>query len=121
MYGFNIEPMVGKKIISFTQDSDYAIFYLDDGNRYTYHVDGDCCSSSWIEHATIPPDVEGATILGATQPDLNPHEPVKAENSWESIQVYHTAFQTDKGEIILEYRNSSNGYYGGWMEGPSIL
>lgn len=28
----------------------------------------------------------------------------------ECLQVYQTHFKTAKGDIVLEYRNSSNGY-----------
>ena len=35
-----------------------------------------------------------------------------------TILINDIELQVPKGEIIVEYRNSSNGYYGGWLEGP---
>lgn len=75
-------------------------------------VQGDCCSSSWIEHLEAPNDIAGATITGLT--DSGSVEVTHADH--ECLQVYNTAIQTTRGEIVIEYRNSSNGYYGGWID-----
>lgn len=37
-------------------------------------------------------------------------------NEGDYIKVYRTTIVTDRGFIDIEYRNSSNGYYGGWLE-----
>lgn len=77
---------------------------------------GDCCSHTWIEHMTVPVDVAGATLTEVVDSaGLDPHEPVE-EDTYELIQVYHTSIKTSRGEIIIEYRNSSNGYYGGSLD-----
>jgi hypothetical protein len=36
----------------------------------------------------------------------------------EDNKVYNTRFRTDRGDIVLEYRNSSNGDFGGELVGP---
>lgn len=110
------KALIGKKIKSFTTSTGdiHAVLDMLDGRKFQYTVDGDCCSSTWIEHITIPPDIEGATLL-----EVRDSDPIEAfEEDHEYLQVYHTTFVTDKGEIILEYRNSSNGYYGGSISGP---
>jgi hypothetical protein len=34
------------------------------------------------------------------------------------LQVYGLKVTTNKGEIVIDYRNSSNGYYGGNLSWP---
>lgn len=114
------EPLIGKVIESVETTDNYIKFTLSGDKTLTYDTYGDCCSSTWVEHITVPNDIKGAIVTEVTEPVLPPHAPVE-EDEYESIQVYHTAFKTDKGEIILEYRNSSNGYYGGNLTGPAEI
>lgn len=100
---------------------------LDDEGYYTrftiefeqgiqrFEVVGGCCSKSWIEHLEVPRDLSGAVLLSIEEPDGIELEPC-SEGPNRYIQVYQTKFHTTKGTISLEYRNSSNGYYGGWLK-----
>ena len=111
------QPLADRPLDSVVHDGISVTFWFKDGKGVRYPVEADCCSSSWIEHITIPSGIEGKTITGVKDARMKPHTPV-AQDSWEFIAVYHTAFATDAGEIIVEYRNSSNGYYGGWLGKP---
>ena len=115
------DPIVGETILAVIHsvDDDTLTFVCRDA-AYRYSTEGDCCSQSWIEHLTVPPDIVGAQVTEVHSPELPPHEQVN-EQDGDSIQVYHTAWKTNRGEVIAEYRNSSNGYYGGWMTGPEVI
>ncbi len=127
---YNIEEstlhMVGRKLASVTlnKERNTIAFAFEDGKVQTFGVEGDCCSRSWIEHLEMPNDIKGATITGAHDSDyvnateddeknpvVNPGDYQPRE--YECLKVYQTVFHTDRGDISLEYRNSSNGYYGG--------
>lgn len=126
---FQPKKIIGKQIrnVSLNNEKDIITFTFLDGNNQQYGVAGDCCSHSWIEHLEIPNDIKGATILSVddsnsvdeTENDaLNPviqHNKDWSSREHESLLVYNTKFHTDKGDIVLEYRNSSNGYYGGYI------
>jgi hypothetical protein len=91
-------------------NEEFVIEFEDGIQRF--QVQGDCCSQSWIEHFTVPNDVDGATLLsveesGGTEEKHPDHE---------CLLVYETRFRTNRGDIVLEYRNSSNGYYCGYIE-----
>ena len=112
---FNTEPLAGKTLagVKVSDDKTILTFDFENGESVSYSAEGDCCSNSWIEHITVPPDVAGSEITAWAD------QPMGSFNKdWETIQVYQTSFLTAKGEIIVEYRNSSNGYYGGWLQGP---
>jgi len=125
-------PLAGRKLVSVAVEKDKTelVFRFEDG-EVRYDATGDCCSSSWIEHIELPGDVTGAEIVSvaeapvidATTDDAkNPRRPPAYEGDeyerreHECLQVYQTVFGTTKGEIAVEYRNSSNGYYGGSLE-----
>lgn len=55
-------------------------------------------------------------MLVAEDLDLG-KEPVEDEE-YEYLQFYGFKLQTEKGDVVIEYRNSSNGYYGGDLVWP---
>lgn len=123
--------MLGKplRLIHLSVDKQTITFEFQDGSMQAFQAEGDCCSQSWIEHLTMPDDYIGAKITNVTQADyvdatdddqLNPKraEPYyegDESREHECLKVYETRFHTNRGEIVLEYRNSSNGYYGGYL------
>lgn len=124
-----IDAMKGRKIlsISLSENKERITFKFQDGHEQALGVEGDCCSHSWIEHLEVPKDLEGAEFLGhesigsidATEDDAyNPKREGASDyypREHESLAVYQDVFRTSKGDVALEYRNSSNGYYGGYL------
>ena len=95
------------------EDQQFTIA-LETGTQHTYGVEGDCCSYSWIEHMTVPDDIKGATILGVDEFEVDT-PPGVDKSQFEVLQCYETRIKTTKGDIVLEFRNDSNGYYGGYV------
>lgn len=123
-----IEKMIGKKLksVELSKNKEKVVFKFQDGHKQVFGVEGDCCSHSWIEHLETLSDLCGATLLSVNEAsidrtdddDYNPIEYKSEEyvaREHECLNVYSTHFVTDRGEIVLEYRNSSNGYYGGYL------
>src|SRR5271165_888643 len=107
------ESMIGRKLkaVKLVDADDREIdFEFQDGSTQSFWTYQQCCSSSWIEHLELPNDIDGATILSIESSDM--FEPFEFHDRNDCIKVYNTVFHTDRGEIVLEYRNSSNGYYG---------
>lgn len=93
----------------------YAILFITDKGNLIARVDADCCSETWVEHIDLPVLGFPAKVLDVVDlemPDLGSPEP------GEEIEYYGAKIVTDKGDIIIDYRNSSNGYYGGSMVWP---
>lgn len=125
------EAMQGKILESVTlsDDKEKIVFRFKDREPLAYGVEGDCCSSSWIEHLEAPADLNGARIIGVKEGGGVPWdghecvEDVRDENyavtkegcGHECLAIYNVTFQTDRGDIVLEFRNDSNGYYGGYL------
>lgn len=104
-------PLIGKNIkqIKIADDKEALLFILSDGEQKV-RVDADCCSHTWIEHVELPTEFP-CTVLAAQELELN--KPPLENEEYECLQFYGYKLTTDKGDIVIDYRNSSNGYYGG--------
>lgn len=113
MYGQEYQKMIGKRIqgITLAQDKKSLTITLTNRDKIEGVVEADCCSNTWIEHLEIPADIEGAEIMDID--DDTPIKKINNEEECELLQIYCTKIVTTKGYIDIEYRNSSNGYYGG--------
>ena len=103
--------LVGKvlKCVKIASDKKAVLFQTSNGDVIA-RTDGDCCSDSWVEHIELPALGFPAKVLSVE--DLKMPQ---AENSdgYPLLKVYGCKIATDKGDIVLDYRNRSNGYYGG--------
>lgn len=77
-------------------------------------TDADCCSESWVESIETPARGFPATVFEVVEVPM----PDPQDGPQEVTVAYGLRISTDKGEIVIEYRNSSNGYYGGWLCWP---
>ena len=104
--------MVGKTIMAVYLANDQKAIRFDtqEGDEIVAKADGDCCSSTWIEHVEGVGALIGAKVLAVEDiemPDLG------SPDDYDVVAYYGCKITTDKGHCILDYRNSSNGYYGG--------
>jgi hypothetical protein len=104
------------RAVTLSDENCLLTFSFTGGSVAQYRAVGDCCSHSWIEHLETPNEFEGRRIVAVEDVDVVP-QPENDPEEYEYIRVYKTVFRLDNGEAITaEYRNSSNGYYGGWLE-----
>ena len=105
--------MGGKLVQSVTLSDDKTeiTFLFKDKSKAIFRTEGDCCSHSWIEYLTVPDDIEGQELISVEDSCIARED----DGGFDVLQVYNTKFHTAKGDIIIEYRNSSNGYYGGYL------
>ena len=121
----NFDNMLNKPLrsVELSNHKERITFRFQDGSHRSFGVEGDCCSQSWIEHLDVPNDLVGAVITSVEDGGGIPWdghiclEEVNFSRSCghDHLQVYNTRFFTNRGTIVLEYRNDSNGYYGGCL------
>lgn len=97
-------------------DDKKALRFLTDKGDAVVKVDGDCCSDSWVESIELP--ALGFPALVVSVEDLDMTQPEESPDEYEAVEVYGCKITTDKGEIVIDYRNGSNGYYGGNLSWP---
>ena len=103
--------------IEIADDKKAMRFLLDGAEPVVAKADGDCCSSTWIEHVEIPAGGFPAKVISVSDLDLPGSSNDDAE--YECLAVYGLKITTDKGDLVVDYRNSSNGYYGGNLSWPT--
>lgn len=103
------KDLIGKTIkeLKIADDKKALLFILEDGEVIA-RVDGDCCSDTWIEHVEIPTELP-AKVISIDELELN----ADMDTRDGELAFYGHKISTDKGDIIIDYRNESNGYYGG--------
>lgn len=105
-----LENIVGKRINGFvvSDEKTTLTFNDDEGMLYVYDADADCCSHSWIENIEDPEYLLGNLVLKVEEKEM-PSE----DQDGEYIQIMSYDIYTDKGICKIDFRNSSNGFYGG--------
>lgn len=118
------ERLVGKKVVAVRMDETYLGFAFDDGTNTGFTVEGDCCSYSYFhDFYGIDKLLANGPITEVSEVYLGPGDPgyiVVDNDSYNCIRVYGYRIVTVSpqwGEqtSVFVFRNSSNGYYGGWM------
>jgi hypothetical protein len=116
------ERLVGQDIIAVEHtDTTLIIKTCDFSSRvrrdYTWVgvVTQDCCSKSWIDSVDTPVVPEGrkATVVAVQMPEV--FEPTHKEESGGDHyvrKIYEFRIKTSAGDLVVDFRNDSNGYYG---------
>lgn len=113
-----MKKLKGCKIekILISPDQDYLVFETDKG-RQAYYADGDCCSRSWFSGITGVDALLGHTV---GEIEAVPMSEVDSDPQYDCLKIYGIKLTTDAGRADVEFRNSSNGYYGGSCD-PTTL
>lgn len=113
-----LEELMGRKILGLQLDDAkvYVNFITDQGD-VLYGCYADCCSESWINHINGVSELVGGTVEDVDEVDFYALLKVEPEATKQDFdQVLFHRVKTEKGWCTFEFRNSSNGYYGGWLE-----
>ena len=110
--------LIGKTISAIYLSADkHAIRFDVEGGPIVALTDGDCCSVTWIENVEAPEAAVGSPVLEANDIDM-PQDVRPEDKDREVVAYYGFRIVTTKGTCTLDYRNESNGYYGGSLEWP---
>jgi hypothetical protein len=112
----DLDGLMDKTIESvlISKDEGTLAFDVGEDDLIYFQVDGDCCSESWFSDIFCMPNLYSRVIKVE---DIELEDKYKTEDGrcrQESDLVYGYRITTMKGVAIISFRNSSNGYYGGW-------
>lgn len=116
-----MKELVGRIItgIRVAPDQSELLFDTDKG-PVKYSTEADCCSESWFADITGVHAIIGAQVRQAEEVENMAHYNVEdGRTRQEYDSAYGWKLTTDKGHADIVFRNSSNGYYGGWMNKAS--
>lgn len=115
---YGLKHLIGKTIreVLINHSKDMIVFKCNDSDIIAFEAHGDCCSSSWIENITNAQDLTDGLVLEVKELDLSDRNNNGGEYG-EYVQFYGEEILalTPNGPVkcLIEYRNESNGYYGG--------
>ena len=115
----NVNPLVGKVVtaVYLANDGGAIRFDIDGGEPIVARADGDCCSNSWIEEVQGLGQLLGSPVVCVEDiGDMPTKEGNRYGYSEEEMTYYGCKITTENGYALIDYRNSSNGYYGGSLE-----
>lgn len=115
----NKNPLIGKVVtgLQIADDRQALRFVLADGEMVVL-VDADCCSYTWVENVELPALGFPATVTAVEELDMPEQPPSQFHKDPDVLTYYGCKITTDRGEIVIDYRNDSNGYYGGNLSWP---
>lgn len=90
----------------------YLKFEFTDGTQLIFEAVGDCCSESYFAEFIATRSLIGYKINDIKSIPMMCEEGTRQD----SDKIYSYEFLTDAGVSTLVFRNSSNGYYGGWIQ-----
>lgn len=121
-----MKELIGKTIEKVELGNDTTlVFTTSGGEKIAYYAEGDCCSSSWFSNITGIKNLLGQTVNEVVErEEFSEEEQKKAEEEYKKnndyepdvLALYGFMLKTDKGTCDVEFRNESNGYYGGYCE-----
>jgi len=107
--------IVGRVLLAvFLAEDRKAIKFVTDQGDVVALCDADCCSHTWIENVDMPALGLPARVLAAENVDLNSDMDTRDGE----LMFYGFKITTDRGDLLIDYRNESNGYYGGSLAWP---
>lgn len=105
------------KSIHVSEDQAQIAFEIAYPRGYVvFEVDADCCSESWFADIIGTAALLGNTVDGVEKV-LDGEDPEDDRTRQEFDAAYSYKLKTHKGICEIIFRNSSNGYYGGWING----
>jgi hypothetical protein len=113
-----LADLVGRHVlgVQMTPGKDDVRFITTTGNL-DYVCYGDCCSESWVNHVNDIDKLIDATVTQVEEVDFYGMLGAEPEPTrQDSDDVLFHRIHTNKGTCLIEFRNSSNGYYGGSFE-----
>lgn len=111
--GCSMKELVGKTVwaVYVNDDASGILFDLGGGAFQGYEADADCCSESWFSEIDNVQNLLRSEVLEVEEKAEQKAEGTRQE---EDI-VYGYTLKTAKGYCDILFRNSSNGWYSGWL------
>lgn len=114
--------LLNQKIVKLEIDADdqhTLKFTTENGNTIYWDTYGDCCSETWFYHVLGVENLLNATVKEVQYIDLFGEDAKQNAVNNDKLgrqdfdRLYCCKLITDRGYVDIEFRNSSNGYYGG--------
>lgn len=106
--------LIGKTVKTILLDKDKQNFikFVTTEGTIAIEAEGDCCSETWFADIISPQAMLNGMINKIEYVEMPKDD---SRSRQESDEIYGLKFKTDGGYTDIIFRNSSNGYYSGWL------
>jgi hypothetical protein len=112
-----LRKLVGRRVIDVRISPDKTVIaFKFDVSALVIQAVGDCCSESWFEHISGLEYLLAAVVRDIDVNDDESEVVPVTPGRQEVERAYSYSIYTERGTCQIEMRNSSNGYYGGYLE-----
>lgn len=113
-----LADLVGKHVLGVQMNEGKEVMrFITTTGVLDYYCYGDCCSESWVNHVNDIDNLIDATVTQVEEIDFHSLLGIEPEPTrQQDDKVLFHKVHTNKGTCLIEFRNSSNGYYGGSFE-----
>ncbi len=115
-----LKELLNKTIHKVLMDltGDHIEFVTDEGS-INYYAQSGCCSESWINHISGIKSLIGQKVIKVD--DIEMDDTLMSgdagfSNKQSCETVYRYLIYTAEGMCEIDFRNASNGYYGGSLK-----
>lgn len=112
-----MKELCGTTINNVRVNGDQTVLSFEtDKGTVSYRAEADCCSESWFADIVGVDALLGGLVRDVEGIDMDFYNVKDGRCRQESDEAYGFRITTSKGQACIAFRNSSNGYYGGWLE-----
>lgn len=114
-----LEILLNRTIAEIRVNEEYLVFTDTEGQIFGFEVIGDCCSHSYFYDFHEPDRLlKGNPVTGVEEIALDDDETGEYGDVVACYGYRLTTHDETFGPVstVFSFRNSSNGYYGGWMQ-----
>lgn len=108
-----MEELIGRKILSVGIDEEHDILrFKTDAGPVFYMTENECCNWVYFNDILGIKEILGKVVNSITHHDCKDisHD----SSAIDCLDEYMITLNSDTGRCDITYRNSSNGYYGGY-------
>ena len=111
-----LQELLGRTVTGlYVSDDQSLLVVTTDTGTLTFEAEGDCCSESWFADILGVEALLMHTVAAVEDVPLDDYNVKDGRGRQEEDAVYGHRLTTERGYADIIYRNSSNGYYGGWL------
>ena len=111
-----LQELLGRTVTGlYVSDDQGLLVVTTDTGTLAFEAEGDCCSESWFADILGVDALLMHTVSAVEDVALGDYNVEDGRGRQDEDDVYGHRLTTERGYADIIYRNSSNGYYGGWL------
>lgn len=116
-----LKDLVDRKVLKlFVGPREHSVYFeLDNGKILCADTEADCCSETWFADIVGVQSLIGGEVRSVENLEVPDGDDSRTRQEYD--RFYGFKITTVYGHCDFIYRNSSNGYYSGWLSNARFV